>query len=261
MGRPDELDAMADAFKAVQLRSDTVVEHIGGYGGDWLVIDAARVSTKHSEGSGPRDIESPADIGLIKALLRQRHKAPFQHGAVTFYVEAPIFVFREWRTHRIAMVQTTDDFAYSEASARYRPLKPEFYVPAFAQGRPVMEQGGSKMRPEYGEASIEQASYISSSLATSYGHSWYYYQKLLRYGVAPEVARAVMPVGVYSAMYVSANPLSLIHFLSLRTHDERSSYISYPQWEIEQAARTAEAVFEAGWPVTYAAWNEAGRIS
>lgn len=258
----NEFGSFQDAMAAVQLRSDIAVEHIGGYGGDWLVLDAARVSTKHSEGSGPRAITAAADIGLIKALLRQRHKAPFQHGAVTFYVEAPIFVFREWRTHRIAMVQTTDDFAYSEASARYRPLKPEFYVPAFAQGRPVMEKPGtSKMRPEYEEASIEQAAYISSNLATSYGHSWYFYNKLLDYGVAPEVARAAMPVGVYSAMYVSANPLSLIHFLSLRTHDERSSFISYPQWEIEAAARMAEVVFEAGWPVTYAAWNEAGRIS
>jgi thymidylate synthase (FAD) len=247
--------------EGITLRSDIVVDHIGGYGGDWLIVDAARVSTKHGEGVGPRPISEARDIGLIKALIRQRHKAPFQHGAITMYVEAPIFVFREWRTHRIAMVQTTDDFAYSEASARYRPLKPEFYIPDF-KTRPVMEQEGtSKMRPEYGLATASEAVQLALVMSEAYRHSWNAYKAMLESGVAPEIARAVMPVGVYSAMYVTANPLSLMHFLSLRTHEPEAAFVSYPQWEIEAAARAAEAVFEAGWPIAYQAWQESGRIS
>lgn len=246
--------------ETVNLRSDIVVDHIGGYGGDWLAVDAARVSTKHAEGSGPREITSNLDRGLIRALLRQRHKAPFQHGGLTFYVEAPIFVFREWRTHRIAMVQSTDDFAYSEASARYRPLKPEFYFPA--EDRPLMKADGFKaMAPTFLPAEPALRKMIAEQVLWSYNASWNTYRNLLESGVAPEMARMVMPVGVYSAMYVSGNPLSFINFLSLRTHEPAATFVSYPQWEIEVAARAAEEVFRSGWPVTWSMWNEAGRIS
>lgn len=245
---------------AITLRSDIVVEHIGGYGGDWLAVDAARVSTKHSEGAGPRPITSAADIGLIKALIRQRHKAPFQHGGITLYVEAPIFVFREWRTHRIAMAQSTDDFAYSESSARYKPLRPEFYLPN--PKRPMMlKEGGSKMKPEYGPMAENDYPYFQEGLRNTYQAAWNHYESYLALGLAPEIARAVMPVGVYSSMYVSANPLSLMHFLSLRTHSPQATFVSYPQYEIELAALEAERIFMGNWPVTYAAWNELGRIS
>ena len=40
---------------------------------------------------------------------------------MTFYVQAPIFVFREFMRHRIA--------SYNEESGRYRELRPVFYVP------------------------------------------------------------------------------------------------------------------------------------
>jgi thymidylate synthase ThyX len=43
---------------------------------------------------------------------------------MTFYVRAPIFVFREFMRHRT--------FSYNEESGRYRELAPEFYVPGSA---------------------------------------------------------------------------------------------------------------------------------
>lgn len=239
--------------------SDITVESIGSFGGDWLVVDAARVSSRHSEGSGPRVIESKADIGLINGLIKQRHGAPFQHGNLTFYVEAPIFVFREWRTHRIAMVQSTDDFSYSEASARYRPLQPKFWVPEPDRPLKVIE-GSSRMRPEYAKA---EHGYYFDTLAVmkhAYSVSWTSYSAMIQAGVAPEVARAVLGTGVYSSMYVSCNPRSLMHFISLRTHDDSASFVSYPQHEIELAARTVESMLETGWPVTYQAFKDHGRF-
>jgi thymidylate synthase (FAD) len=34
--------------------------------------------------------------GLINFLMRDRHGTPFEHSSMTFYVQAPIFVFREF---------------------------------------------------------------------------------------------------------------------------------------------------------------------
>lgn len=246
------------AKRDIILTSDIEVEFIAGYGGDWLTVDAARVSTKHSQGSGERIADTAGERGLINGLISHRHKAPVQHGGVTVFVRAPVFVFREWRTHRIAMVQTTDDFAYSEASARYKPLEPVFYVPP--PHRPLIDNGGSKMRPSYEVPTPEQHKNLIDILEYAYGTQWAAYESALAMGAAPEIARAVIGTGIYSSMYVSGNPVSWFHFLSLRTHEPDALFVSYPQWEIEQAARILETILAELWPEAYAAFQRNGRF-
>ena len=85
------------------------------------VIWAARVSTA-GENSLDEINEDPArSAGLINYLARERHGSPFEHTSMTFFISAPIFVFREFMRHRIA--------SYNEESGRYRELSPVFYVP------------------------------------------------------------------------------------------------------------------------------------
>jgi thymidylate synthase (FAD) len=209
--------------------SEIRAELIDSYGGDWLIADAARVSTRHSSGSGPRDCtEIPADKGLINTLIRGKHGGPFGHGGLTFYVEAPIFVFREWRTHRVYMTQSTDDFSYSEASARYRPLEPKFWVPP-AQRPMVKDKDFKPMVPKMVPAEPTTYNLLLWGLEQTAIDAWKVYRAALADGIAPEVARAALPVSIYSAMYVSCNPRSLMHFLGLRVNSEDSAVTSYPQ--------------------------------
>ena len=53
--------------------------------------------------------------------MRDRHGSPFEHTSFTFFVRAPIFMWREHMRHRIA--------SYNEECGRYRELEPVFYVP------------------------------------------------------------------------------------------------------------------------------------
>ena len=46
---------------------------------------------------------------------------------------------------------------------------------------------------------------------------------MLAAGVAREVARIVLPLTIYSSMYVTMNARSLMNFLSLRTKRGRSA--------------------------------------
>jgi hypothetical protein len=75
---------------------------------------------------------------------------------------------------------------------------------------------------------------LSSSLAA--------YQEMLGAGIAREVARAVLPVGLFSSMYVTCNARSLMAFLSLRTKDDRATLPSFPQREIEMVAERMETL-------------------
>ena len=84
---------------------------------------------------------------------------------------------------------------------------------------------------------------------------------MLEAGVAREVARAVLPVTLFSSMYVTMNARALMNFLSLRTAREGSHFPSYPQREIEMVAEKMEEFFAELMPITYGAFQKSGRIA
>jgi thymidylate synthase ThyX len=87
---------------------------------------------------------------------------------------------------------------------------------------------------------------------------WATYQGLIRQlGIAAEVARAVLPLATYSTCFCQCNPRSAMKFLELRTHGQGQN----PQAEIEEAAAAVEKMLAVGWPATYAAWVESGRVA
>src|SRR5690606_36459196 len=95
------------------------VELVRASAQDADVLFAARVSTQGEQSleqskstETETEVEAKRNRGLINYLMRDRHGSPFEHNSMTFYVQAPIFVFREFMRHRIA--------SYNEESGRYR---------------------------------------------------------------------------------------------------------------------------------------------
>ena len=237
----------------LKFTSEIVVEQIQSMGGDQTIVHAARVSTRGSQ-HGPRgDVDAKEASGLIRYLMQHRHGTPFEHAAATFFVRAPIFVWREWHRHRIG-------HSYNEESARYKTLDPVFYVPP--RDRPMMKVEGWKPgRPKFTHAPDEVYEKLCMNLRTSYGMAYEMYESNLRLGIDPGLARDCLPVGIYSSCWVTVNPRSLMAFLSLRTHEPDAKFVSYPLYEIEVAARACEALFAQGWPLTHAAFVEFGRVA
>jgi thymidylate synthase (FAD) len=87
------------------------------------------------------------------------------------------------------------------------------------------------------------------------------YQEMLAAGVAREVARIVLPLNLYSSMYVTLNARSLMNFLSLRTKHPESTFPSFPQREIELCAEAMEEHWSRLMPLTYAAFAANGRVA
>ncbi len=237
----------------LNLRSDMTVQLVDHNVSDKAVVRAARVSTvgqTHKSFLGKPGEDTDRDAGLIGYLMRERHGSPFEHGGLTLFVEAPIFVFREWQRHRIA--------SYNEESARYRELRPSFYLPAAERNLVQVGKAGA-YRFEPGTA--EQLAIVDVSLLAAYEAAYEAYERMLSAGVAREIARAALPVGIYSSMYVTMNPRGLMNFLSLRTHREDAAFVSHPQREIEMCAEKAEAIFADLMPVTHAAFEANGRVA
>ena len=87
------------------------------------------------------------------------------------------------------------------------------------------------------------------------------YQRMLDAGIAREVARMVLPLSIYSSMYVTVNARSLMNFLSLRTKHPESTFPSFPQREIELVAEQMESAWATLMPLTHAAFAQNGRVA
>lgn len=221
------------------------VKLINSMGNDASVAMAARVST----GGNAASVDADKDAGLINYLMRDRHGSPFEHNAFTFYVEAPIFVFREFMRHRIA--------SYNEESGRYKELSPVFYSPDMDR---KLVQVGKPGAYTFEDGDEEQYDIVSNSIFIASEDAYAQYQDMLNEGIAREIARMVLPVNVYSSMYVTMNARSLMNFLSLRS-SKQGTYPSFPQQEIAMVADQMETIFAELMPVTHEAFVRNGRVT
>lgn len=246
----------------ITFRSDVTVELVKHTASDRDVLFAARVSTlgdRRSEFSTwdvsiKSEFEHPhqkRDRGLINFLMRDRHGSPFEHNSMTFFISAPIFVFREFMRHRVG-------WSYNEESGRYRELQPVFYVPDADR---KLIQVGKPGAYTFEHGTPEQYDDVKNSLEFGYEMAYANYQKMLEAGIAREVARATLPVGLYSSMYATCNARSLMHFLGLRTQHEMAKVPSFPQREIEMVAEQMEIAWAELMPLTWEAFNANGRVA
>lgn len=217
-------------------RSDVRVELIDSMGGDSRAVQAARVSTKGSE-----SYEAvTGSTGLINYLMREHHEVPFEHSVFTFYIEAPIFVTRQLLKHRISSI--------SEESGRYRELRGVFYMPGSERSVKQVGKTGDYTFVEDEELNEKAQDLIADASENALD----FYDEMLELGIAKEVARMVLPVNLYSTMYLTVNARSLMNILALRTSDTGS----HPQYEIEMVAREMEKLWAEHSPATYEAFQK-----
>ena len=238
------------AMAEVRFRSDVTVELVKRSAADADVLFAARVSTAGEQSLEQVGADAERSAGLINYLMRDRHGSPFEHNSFTFFVSAPIFVFREFMRHRT--------FSYNEESGRYRRLEPVFYVPG--PDRKLVQEG-KPGRYVFADGTPEQHKLVDEATRGVCTTAYRAYLEMLEAGVAREVARGVLPVSIYSSMYATCNARALMHFLSLRTKREDSTFPSFPQREIEMVAEKMEAAFAEAMPLTHAAFNRNGRVA
>jgi thymidylate synthase (FAD) len=238
----------------IEFRSDVTVELVRSSAHDSDVLFAARVSTQGEQtleaAEAGAEADPKRDRGLINYLMRDRHGSPFEHNSMTFYVQAPIFVFREFMRHRIA--------SYNEESGRYRELRPVFYVPGTDRN---LVQVGKPGAYDFLPGTPSQTELVSSEVKAASTAAFESYERMLEAGVAREVARIVLPLNIYSSMYVTMNARSLMNFLSLRTKRADTHFPSFPQREIEMCAEKMESIWAGLMPLTSAAFDANGRVA
>jgi thymidylate synthase (FAD) len=223
----------------MKLNEISVLDHghvrlVSSMGDDLAVVRSARVSYDAEWRAGE---DEGKDAKLIKYLLKNNHTSPFESVTFTFDVKAPIFVFRQWHRHRT--------WSYNEVSARYTELPEEFYVPDLAQIT-TQSESNKQMRTKEQHPS---ASLFARAIEGQSSECFSTYKHLISQGCPRELARSVLPLGVYSHMFATVNLNNLFRFLTLRLHE-------HAQFEIRVYAEAMLLLASRVVPVSMSAFKE-----
>ena len=183
----------------------TLIDHMGS---DLTVVNAARVSfAKTSEwDSIPEAGEvvgylKQGDEKLINYLAKHGHWTPFGHGSLQFHIKAPVFVARQLVKHQVGLV-------WNEVSRRYVDTEVELYDPKkWRLAAENKKQGSSKETTAY-------------NVQSTYHWCKETYENMLRSGIAPEMARMVLPQSMMTEWYWSGTLMAFARVCNLRCKED-----------------------------------------
>ena len=216
----------------------TYIDHMGS---DLSVVNAARVSfgkKSHCEETrwvdmgdwcGDMPVVNDKDTKLIHYLAKHKHYSPFGHCFASFHIKAPIFVARQLVKHEYLRM--------NEISRRYVDSEPEFYVPDVWRGRAKDKKQGS-------DGVVKDIQ--TDGLPQWHDDALRYYSMLLESGVAPEMARMVLPQSMYTEWYWSGSMDAFANMCNLRLKEDT-------QYETRLVAQQIDKVMGELYPVSWKA--------
>lgn len=220
------LDPLGDEISAVE-----IIDHMGD---DLMVVNAARVSfAKYHE-----EFEA-GDAKLIHYLAEHNHWTPFGHPQLQFRIKMPLFVAREWYRHTVGFVR-------NEVSRRYVDSEPEFFIPTTWRKKHENKKQGSGEEIVPSEI-FDPAIYYDDTL----NNAVYNYRVLIDRGVAPEMARTLLPQSMYTEFIETASLYAYARLCNLRISPDA-------QQETRKYAVAISRLIEPLFPVS---WKELVRGS
>ncbi len=205
------------------------VERLEVFGSDLTVVNAARVSfAKESNEMTKRD------GGLIRYLANHDHISPFFHPQIRFRLRMPIFVAREWFRHTIG-------FARNEVSRRYVDDRPACWLPITG-----IRARNENLKQGSADHSIEDEAEMMVKWNDMQKQVVDFYEYMLDKGVAPEVARGILPQSMYTEFIETGSLYAYARLCQLRLHPQA-------QAEIRRYAGLIDDCLSSAFPVSWAA--------
>lgn len=204
------------------------VELLETFGDDLTVVNAARVSFDKVSTA-----LTEADKKLINYLAKHDHVSPFFHPQVRFRLKMPIFVLREYFRHQIGLSR-------NEVSRRYVDTKAECWVPSPTD----LRQRDRKIKQGSKDTPVEDSEEVWNLVNDQTQRAIQTYEELLERGVAPEVARVILPQSMYSLVYETGSLAAYARICNLRLDPSAQKEIRNYATAIDTLMRS---VFPASW--------------
>ena len=190
-------------------------------GSDLSVVNAARVSFAkvHTE------FDEKSDTKLINYLAKHNHWSPFGHASMKFYIKAPVFVARQLVKHQVGLT-------LNEVSRRYVDTEVEFYEPTeWRLAAENKKQGSSEETVEY-------------SISPAHKFAKQGYENMLNLGIAPEMARMVLPQSMMTEWFWSGTLYAFARVCNLRCKPDAQVETRMIADQIDEQA---EKLFPVSW--------------
>ena len=195
-----------------------LIDHMGS---DLSIVNAARVSFAKVH----EEFDEKSDTRLINYLAKHNHWSPFGHASMQFHIKAPVFVARQLVKHQIGLT-------WNEVSRRYVDTEVEFYEPTeWRLAAENKKQGSSEETVKY-------------NLAPAHRFAKQCYENMLSLGIAPEMARMVLPQSMMTEWYWSGTLYAFARVCNLRCKPDAQKETQNVGWDIDKYARK---LFPASW--------------
>lgn len=185
------------------------IELVDFMGDDLTVSNTARVSfAKWKEEFDDKDAR------LIDYLAAHEHLSPFRHTAISLRCKAPVFLARQLGKHQAGL-------SWNEVSRRYVDVDIEFFVPDSWRSRPSdgIKQGSGADEIEilYHNEPYQPDTSVGEAYEVLVVCCLETYNDMIKAGVAPEMARMVLPQSMMVDWVWTGNLLSFFHVYRMRS--------------------------------------------
>jgi thymidylate synthase (FAD) len=202
-----------------------------------VIAYIARVTSK--------DQDNPNIDRLLKYCAKHGHWSVFEQATMSVEVVTPLAISVQALRHR--------SFNFQQFSGRYEnqelmethteglpAYKGVFYIPEEARCQDTKNRQNSIFSddPSLTDKMWDEMTFAYKACLTSY-------KNLLEMGIAKEMARFVLPQGVYTRLYITGNVRSFIHYINVRED------LGVAQYEHVELAKTVKSVFSEQFPTIY----------
>lgn len=207
--------------------------------GEEIIAYVARVTSK--------DQSNPNIKGLLKYCAKHGHWSVFEQADMTVEVITPLAISVQAIRHKsFCLQQFSGRYENQELMAQHTEGLPSFqsicYMPEQARLQDTKNRQNSIFADD---ASLTD--YMWSEMEFAYKACLQSYRNLIDKGFAKEVARFVLPQGVYTRLYMKGNVRSFFHYIMVRDDE------GVAQWEHCEVAKAIRKIFSEQFPTVYEA--------
>lgn len=185
-----------------------------------LIVYCARVSSPNNQ------LNTETAPRLLAYLIRKKHWSPFEMVDMCVEVTTSRAIAAQLLRHR--------SFSFQEFSLRYATSSLEF------EHQPCRMSGASNRQGSVPATHNQQATWYAR-LGKVQDTASKEYAAAIQDGVAPEVARMLLPLGLSTRLYVKGSVRDWIHYLDTRTSTDT-------QQEHREMALAIKDIFDAQFP-------------
>lgn len=222
--------------------SNITVEYLSHDGSDNTIANTARVSMELSGGweNLPEGYTEKQRDGLIGYLAKHKHTSPFRHNSISIRCKVPVFIARQLGKHQAGL-------SWNEVSRRYVDTGIEFFEPESWRKRPEknIKQGSGDGEVthlhydgEHVPIDVDYENVLSICKDT--------YETMLKAGVAPEMARMILPQSMMVEYVWTGNLMAFAHVYNLRAD-------GHAQVEVQEFAHKLDEIIKPLFPAAWAA--------